>query len=92
MQQAVRFGQRRLTGRLIRAVPWVGTALALLTVGATIRRKGLIGGTVDSVLNAIPFVGAIKGFAETARGREFIRERARDHVVAEDVPATFPRR
>jgi hypothetical protein len=81
MHQAVRFGQRRLTRRLIRAVPWVGTAVALLTIGATIRRKGLVGGTIDSALNALPFVGAIKGFAETARGREFIRERQRERAA-----------
>lgn len=80
----MRFGQRRLTRRLVRAVPWVGTALALLTVGATIRRKGFVGGTIDSALNALPFVGAIKGFAETARGREFIRERTRERAAVDE--------
>jgi len=75
-RQAVRFGNRRLTGRLARALPWVGTAVALLTIGSTIRRKGIVGGTIDSALNAIPVVGTLKGLAETVRGRDFVRERA----------------
>ena len=49
--------------------------MALLTVGATIRRKGVVGGTLDTVLNAIPFVGAMKNTAEVVRGRDFIRDR-----------------
>jgi hypothetical protein len=56
-------------------VPWIGAAIALITLGATIRRKGVVGGTVDSALNAIPFVGAAKNLAEVARGRDFIRDR-----------------
>jgi hypothetical protein len=75
-RQAVRFGHRRLTGRLARALPWVGTAVALLTIGSTIRRKGVVGGTIDSALDAIPVVGTLKGLAETVRGRDFVRERA----------------
>ena len=75
-RQAVRFGQRRLTGRLARALPWVGTAVALLTIGSTIRRKGVVGGTLDSALDALPVVGSLKGLAEAVRGRDFVRERA----------------
>jgi hypothetical protein len=81
MNQAVRFGQRRVARRLARALPWVGTAIALLTVGSSIRRKGFIGGTLHSALDAIPFVGGVKGLAETARGRDFIRDRARPAVT-----------
>jgi len=91
MNQAVQFGQRRVARRLARAIPWLGTAIALLTVGSAIRRKGVIGGTVHSALDAIPFVGGIKGLAETARGRDFIRDRTRTavndaerHVIAAD--------
>ena len=56
-------------------MPWIGVAVALLTVGAAIRRKGVVGGTLDSALNAIPFVGAAKNVAEVVRGRDFIRDR-----------------
>lgn len=74
-QQALRYGQRRLLRRLGRSIPFVGTAVALATVGVAIRRKGLLGGTVDSALNAIPFVGAAKNVAEVVRGRDLIRDR-----------------
>ena len=73
--QALKYGQRRLARRLGRSVPWIGAAIALITLGATIRRKGIVGGTVDSALNAMPFVGAAKNLAEVARGRDFIRDR-----------------
>jgi hypothetical protein len=74
-QQALRYGQRRLARRLGRSMPWVGAAIALLTLGAAIRRKGFLGGTVDSALNATPFVGTAKTLAEMARGRDFIPNR-----------------
>jgi hypothetical protein len=61
--------------RLTRSVPWVGGALALLAIGSAIRRKGLVGGTVDTALNAVPFLGGAKTLAELARGRDFIRDR-----------------
>jgi len=63
--------------RLTRAMPWLGGVVALLTVGAAIRRKGLLGGTVDTALDMIPFVGGAKNLVEAARGRDFIRDRAR---------------
>jgi hypothetical protein len=78
-QQALRYGQRRLARRLGRAVPFLGTAIALAMVGSAIRRKGLLGGVTDSTLNAIPFLGGFKIAAETIRGRDFIRERDEHH-------------
>jgi hypothetical protein len=72
---ALKYGQRRLARRLGRSVPWLGAVIALMTIGAAIRRKGFVGGTVDSAMNAIPFVGAAKNLAEMARGRDFIRDR-----------------
>jgi hypothetical protein len=72
---AARYGQRRLARRLSRSLPWIGSAIALITLGAAIRRKGMVGGTVDTALNAVPFVGGIKLLAEAVRGRDFIRGR-----------------
>ena len=74
-QQALSYGQRRIGRRLGRSMPWIGAAIALITLAAAIRRKGVVGGTVDSALNAIPFVGAAKNLAEMARGRDFIPNR-----------------
>jgi hypothetical protein len=61
--------------RLTRTIPWFGGALALVTLGGAIRRKGWLGGTVDTALDFIPFVGTAKNFAEIRRGRDFIPER-----------------
>jgi hypothetical protein len=71
----MRYGQLRLGRRLARSVPWIGTALALVAVGAAIRRKGVVGGTVDTALNAVPVLGAAKGAVEAFRGRDFIPDR-----------------
>jgi hypothetical protein len=76
-QQALKYGQRRLMRRVGRSLPWIGTAVALFTIGSAIRRKGLFGGTLDSAINAIPFVGGMKNAAEVVRGRDFIRDRAK---------------
>lgn len=74
-QQALKYGQRRILRRVSRSLPWIGAAVALFTLGSTIRRKGVFRGTLDAALNAIPFVGAMKNTAEVVRGRDFIRDR-----------------
>jgi hypothetical protein len=76
-QQAVRYGQRRLTQKLRRSIPWVGGLLALMTLGAAIRRKGVFGGALDTALDFTPFVGGVKNMAEAVRGRDFIRDKVR---------------
>jgi hypothetical protein len=73
---AARYGQYRLTRRYPRMLPWIGGAIALVTLAAAIRRKGWIGGTVDTALNAVPFVGGVKLLTEAVRGRDFIRPRS----------------
>ena len=74
-EQLRQYATRRATKRLYRAMPWIGGLLAVATLGAAIRRKGLLGGTVNTVLDFIPFVGGAKNLAEAARGRDFIRDR-----------------
>jgi hypothetical protein len=70
-----RWGGARLSRRLVRSVPLVGAAVAFATVGMAVRRKGLIGGAVDTGLNAIPLVGALKAGVEWIRGRDLIADR-----------------
>jgi hypothetical protein len=77
IQNAARFGQIRLAQRVGRSLPWVGAAIALYTLGTAIRQKGFLGGSADTALNAIPFVGGMKNAAEMVRGRDFIRDRQR---------------
>jgi len=76
-RQLRQYAGRKMARRLTRAVPWLGGAVALLTVGAAIRRKGLLGGSVDTALDMIPFVGGAKNLVEVGRGRDFIRDKAR---------------
>jgi hypothetical protein len=75
-KQLMQYGKRRATRKLYRAAPWVGGLLALATLGATIRRKGAVRGTLDTTLDFIPFVGAVKNIAEAVRGRDFIADRS----------------
>jgi hypothetical protein len=74
-QQVQRYGQRRLGRRVARALPWIGTAFALATLASRIRRKGLMRGTADTALNAMPVVGPLKSLAEVVRGRDFLRDK-----------------
>jgi hypothetical protein len=74
-EQFRQFATRRATRKLIRAVPWLGAAVALFTLGASIRRKGWVGGTLDTALDFTPYVGTVKNVCEVGRGRDFIRDR-----------------
>jgi hypothetical protein len=56
-------------------MPWVGALVAIAAIGAAIRRKGLIGGTLDTVLDVMPGVGAVKNAFEAIRGRDFIKDK-----------------
>ena len=76
-RQVGEFAARRATRKLIRAIPWLGTAIALLTLGAAIKRKGFFGGSLDTALDFTPVVGTLKNVAEVGRGRDFIRDRPR---------------
>ena len=65
----------KLSRRLSRSLPWIGTVVALATIVSTVRRKGVISGTLDTGLNAVPYVGAAKNVVEMARGRDFFPDR-----------------
>lgn len=70
-----RWGGARLARRLQRSIPILGTAIAVATIVATVRRKGVVSGTIDTGLNAMPLVGAVKNAAEIIRGRDFFPDR-----------------
>jgi len=73
--QLRQYATRRVIRRVTRALPWVGGLLALATVRASVRRKGLVGGVADTTLDFVPFLGGMKNAAEVVRGRDFIRDR-----------------
>jgi hypothetical protein len=69
------YAGRKLARRLTRSIPYIGAVIALVTLGAAIRRKGLLRGALHSGLDAIPFVGGAKNLAEFARGRDFLPDK-----------------
>lgn len=73
--QLRQYAGRRVARRLARSVPWVGGLIALATLGAAIRRKGWLGGSADTALDIVPFVGSAKNLVEVVRGRDFIRDK-----------------
>lgn len=75
-RQLGQYATRQATRKLVRAVPWLGAVVALVTLGGAIKRKGWFGGALDTALDFTPVVGTIKNLAEVGRGRDFIRDRA----------------
>jgi hypothetical protein len=74
-QRLARWGGARMSRRLSRSLPVIGAAIAVVTVASAMRRKGVISGALDSMLNAVPFIGAAKNVVEVARGRDFFPDR-----------------
>ena len=74
-KQLKKYASRRMTRRLYRSVPWIGGVFALLTLGRAVRGKGLLGGTVDTALDFIPFVGSAKNLAEAAMSEASLFDR-----------------
>jgi hypothetical protein len=70
-----RYAARQATRKLTRAVPWLGAAIALLTLAGAIRRKGWFGGTLHTALDFTPVVGALKNLTELGLGRDLFRDR-----------------
>lgn len=64
-----------MSRRMSKSLPVIGAAIAVVTVASAMRRKGVISGLLDSVLNAVPFVGAAKNATEVVRGRDFFPDR-----------------
>jgi dipeptide/tripeptide permease len=54
--------------RIGKAIPYVGTAMAIGLVGYDIKRKGALYGVLNSGLDAIPFVGLGKNVIEFFTG------------------------
>ena len=80
-RQFRQYARLKMTRRLLRAMPWLGAVAAIATLGAAIRRKGWIGGALDTALDSIPYVGGVKNVVEARRRRDVIRDK---HLVASD--------
>lgn len=67
-KRAIRAGAWQVTKRLIKPVPIVGNALAIGLAGYTIKKKGLLRGSIDVALDVTPFVGTAKNVLELFTG------------------------
>lgn len=67
-RKAAEAGGWYVARRVGKAIPYVGTAMALGLVGYDIKRKGVLYGVLNSGLDAIPFVGTGKNVIEFFTG------------------------
>lgn len=61
-------GGWQVAKRIIKMVPFGGTAIAVALVGHDIRRKGVVNGVINSGIDAIPLVGLAKNGIELFTG------------------------
>ena len=61
-------GHRKLAQRLLRPIPFVGTAVVLGTAGYALRRKGVVRGAAHIGLDIIPVVGTARAVVELFTG------------------------
>lgn len=64
MNRAGRWAAVKAARRLGKSLPWVGTVVAVGLIAHSVKRKGMLGGIVDTTLDAIPFVGLLKNGIE----------------------------
>jgi hypothetical protein len=76
----------KLARRIARSVPILGAVVSLAVLGHAVRRKGLLLGLLDTGLDALPVVGALKGGVELVTG-DLIAERTSADLDAERLQA-----
>ena len=67
-------GGWQVAKRVAKMVPFGGTVIVVGLVGHDIKKKGLVGGVVNSGIDAIPFVGLAKNAVEIFAG-DFIPDK-----------------
>jgi hypothetical protein len=67
-------GGWQIVKRAAKAVPFGGTAVAVVLVGSDIKNKGVVKGLLNSGIDAIPFVGLAKNGIELFTG-DFIADK-----------------
>jgi hypothetical protein len=66
--KAVRKGVGKLATRIGKALPGIGIGVVILTWGSDVQAKGVIGGTINSGLDAVPLFGIAKFGIEVFTG------------------------
>jgi hypothetical protein len=59
-----RWAGLKVARRAAKSIPFLGAAVALYLLRDSVKRKGWVGGVVDTGLDAIPYVGALKNGIE----------------------------
>ena len=67
-RKLIEAGGWQIVKRGAKAVPYLGTVVAIGLIGQSIKRKGVVKGVVNSGLDAIPFVGTAKNVVEFFTG------------------------
>lgn len=67
-KRVVRASAWQITKRIIKPLPIVGSVFAVGLAGYTIKKKGLLRGSIDVALNVTPIVGTAKGIVEIVTG------------------------
>lgn len=67
-------GGWQVAKRAAKMLPFGGSVIVLMLVGHDIKKKGVVGGLVNSGFDAIPFVGLAKNAVEFFRG-DFIADK-----------------
>ena len=70
-RKLVQAGGWSLARRLVKSVPYVGSAMAIGMIGYDIKRKGVVNGVLNTGIDAIPFVGTGKNIVEFFTGDLF---------------------
>ena len=76
LDHAGRWATLKVARRVGKSIPFVGAVLAVGLLAHAVRRKGVVGGVVDTALDAIPFVGLVKNGIELLTD-DFIPDRSR---------------
>jgi hypothetical protein len=72
-------GGWQVAKRAARAIPFGGTAVAILLVGNDIKKKGVVKGVLNSSVDAIPVLGLAKNAVELFTG-DFIPDKKTKEV------------
>ncbi len=72
-------GGWQLAKRAARAIPFGGTAVAILLVRSDIKKKGVVKGVLNSSVDAIPVLGLAKNAVELFTG-DFIPDKKTKEV------------
>jgi hypothetical protein len=68
LRQILRAGGYRIARKAAKAIPFLGTALAIGFIGYEIKKKGITRGLLNTALDATPVVGFVKNALELFTG------------------------